>query len=165
MCWGCCMACRVQCTVVYKGKLTEVIVLSDGYKVYLIHLFYLAGLYLNAIDVMWDRSHLYNNSFDVLGLLYGVHSAVYSSVQGETNREVEVCSRLPDCTTQLGLIAKTRQKLDSQNSWKLSLQRFDKFWIWNEWNDRKRKLLEYAGTCIKKKLVKALLCELISGEF
>ena len=66
---------------------------------------------------MWDRSHLYNNSFDVLGLLL-VHSA-----QGETNREVEVCSRLPDCATQLDLMSKTRQELDSRKSgnWRIQM--------------------------------------------
>jgi hypothetical protein len=57
------------------------------------------------------------------------------------------------CRPQLCQTSKTRQKLD----WKireidgsyLRLQRFDKFWIWRARNDRKRKLFQYAETCMK----------------
>ena len=55
---------------------------------------------------------------------------------------------------QLGQIAKFRQKLNSkiwEIDWSyLCLQQFDKFWIWIACNDRKRKLSEFAETCLEK---------------
>ena len=75
-----------------------------------------------------------------------------------SKRELELEDRMGEhsrmCDTQLCQTSKTRQKLD----WKireidgsyLCLQRFDKFWIWCARNDWKRKLFEYAETCMKK---------------
>ena len=56
------------------------------------------------------------------------------------------------------------QKIREINGSYLFFQEFDKFWIWSARNDRKRKLCEFAETCLEK-LVKSLLVNFFSAGF
>ena len=65
------------------------------------------------------------------------------------------------CRCTVGLNCKIRQKIEYKESCdQLRSCRclFDKFWIWSEWNDRKRKLCESAETCREKN------CEIMSDK-